>query len=369
MPRTDGRLRPSPLPDAPTVLALDLGGTRTRAAAIAPDGSVSDRVEIATPLSDGPHGLVAACAALLEEVRDGLGPGRAQALEAVGISAPGPLDPMRGILIEPPNLGGRDFHHLAVAEPISAALRLPAFLERDTHVAALAEAAFGAARGLSDFIYITVSTGLGGGVVIGGRLLVGPGGVAGEIGHLTVSIDGPPCGCGYLGHVEGVSSGSAIARAGAEAAERGDSPALAEVARRIAPASLEALHVSEAADRGDAAAVEIMDRARRAFAALVVGLVNVFNPQRIIVGGGVAGGQGERLLGPARDAVSRFAFRVPAARVEIVLAELGDDVGLCGAIPLIESRRPQSASVEPASAVRTGRGGGGTASATLVATS
>lgn len=315
------------------MLALDLGASRIRAAVVTVDGTIVARREGRTPGADGPDAVVAACIEHLRAVRDEVGP-LGERLSGIGLSAPGPVDPRAGTLVEPPNIGP-GFRDVPFAAPIGAALALPAALERDTHVAALAELTFGAARGCTDFLYLTVSTGFGGAIVVGGRLYGGPDGVAGELGHLPVELDGPPCGCGGRGHIEAICSGSGIARFGTEAARAGRSPAL--VARRLvmAPAPLEGRDVAEAADAGDSEAGAIMDRARRAFAALTVGLVNAFAPERIVVGGSMAEAQGDRLLEPARAAVLATAFRIPRDRVRIVAAALGDDVGLVGAVPLL----------------------------------
>jgi glucokinase len=268
----------------------------------------------------------------------------ARLLGGIGLSAPGPVDPRSGTLVEPPNIGP-GFRDVPFAAPISAALALPAVLERDTHVAALAELTFGAARGARDFLYLTVSTGFGGAIVVGGRLYGGPDGVAGELGHLPVELDGPPCACGARGHIEAICSGSGIARLATEAALAGRSPALAEILAARRPGTLEGRDVAAAADAGDAEAIAILERARRAFAAVMVGLVNVFAPERIVVGGSLAEAQGERLLGPARDAIRDTAFRIPRDRVQVVRATLGDDVGLVGAAPLLALPRSAGGAV------------------------
>jgi glucokinase len=326
-----------------SALALDLGASRIRAGVVDRSGRVVARAEARTPVEAGPQGVVAASVSMLRRVRDAApGPVR-DAIAGVGIAAPGPLDPARGTLVEPPNLP-RSFAGAALAGPIGAALGLVAALERDTHVAALAEWEFGAARGLTDFLYLTVSTGIGGAIVSGGRLLGGPDGVAGELGHLLVEIDGPPCGCGGRGHLEGIASGSGIARTAASAiaagaANRADG--LAALAARRGR-GLDARDVADAEEAGDADAARIMERARRAFAESCVSLVDVFNPQRIVVGGSVARNQGERWLAPARERVGAIAFSVPRARVEFVPAELGDDVGLVGAIPLLRRTMTES---------------------------
>jgi glucokinase len=302
------------------ILALDLGGTQLRAALVQRDGTLVARRSERTPREAEP--MIAAASRALELARAEAKRRGSAEPSAIGISAPGPLDPINGVLIDPPNLD-RKLWGFPLARALSDALELPAYLERDTHVAALGEGEFGAARGFADYVYLTVSTGIGGAVVSGGRLMRGPDGLAGELGHISVDMDGPVCGCGARGHLEATSSGTGIART---ARERGIG--------EITAAQIAALEKS-----GDSIAAEIMQYARRAFAHAVVSIVDVFNPDRVVVGGGIAMGQGDRLLGPARDAVAQFAFRRQAARVRIVPAQLGDDVGLIGALSLVSLAR------------------------------
>jgi glucokinase len=302
-----------PWPSRP-VLALDLGGTQLRTALVMGDGRLLGRKTQPTPRADA-ETLVAACAS---QMRATLAAAEESAPMAIAISAPGPLDPFAGVFLDPPNLD-RSLRGFPFAARLGEELGLPAVMERDTQVAVLAEGEFGAARGMTDYVYVTVSTGIGGGVVSGGRLLRGANGLANELGHLTIDINGPICGCGATGHLEGIASGTGIARAAREAG-MGDIGA-SEVAARE--------------DRGDPSAALIMDLARQAFAAAVVSIVDVFNPQRIIVGGGIAIGQGDRLLEPARQAVAKYAFKRQAEGVEVVPSILGDNVGLVGALPLV----------------------------------
>ncbi|HWH24887.1 MAG TPA: ROK family protein, partial [Candidatus Limnocylindria bacterium] len=182
-------------------LALDFGGTSMRAALVLPDGSLHGRRRADTPRSDA-AAFAEACRELLSRTLDGA----AESPVALAISAPGPLDPRAGVLVDPPNLP-QGLWNYPIAETLGAAVSLPAHLERDTLVAALGEGAFGAARGVADYVYLTVSTGLGGAVVSDGRLLRGADGAAGELGHLLIDIDGPACGCGARGHLEAYASG------------------------------------------------------------------------------------------------------------------------------------------------------------------
>jgi glucokinase len=329
------------------VLALDLGGTQIRAAVIEPNGSRLARVALETPSEEGPKAVVQACVAALERARSEAPAAIRAALAGIGLSSPGPVDPRAGVIVEPPNLGPR-FRDVPLADVVEEALRLPTFIDRDTNVAALGEAAFGAGRGYADFLYITVSTGVGGAIVTDGRLFHGPDGMAGELGHLPVDMDGPMCGCGGQGHLEAVASGRALAREARRAARVGESLFLAARAGIVGSDELSAKDVAAGEDAGDAVCAAIMDRARRAVAAACVGFVNVFNPHRIIVGGSIAEHQGDRLLGPARDAVARHGFRRQASRVTIVPPELGPDVSLAGAHPLVMARLGDPAWRRPA---------------------
>lgn len=319
------------------VLALDLGGTQIRAATVDGRGEVRHARRSRTPVEDGRAAIVAACIAAVQRVRadHDADPGAAP-LDGIGISAPGPVDPRAGVTLDPPNLGPT-FRDTPLAALVGEALELPTFLDRDTQVAALAERRFGAAAGCDDFLYVTVSTGIGGAIVTGGRLVRGPDGTAGELGHLLVDLHGPPCGCGMPGHLEGIASGSGIARAARAAAERGESELLGELVLAHGPA-FGAREVVQAEEAGDPVAARIMAYARDAFAASCVSLADVFNPSLVVVGGSLAVGQGERLLGPARAAIALGAFRRQAERVRIVPAALGDDVGLVGALVLVGER-------------------------------
>lgn len=261
------------------------------------------------------------------------------------------MDPAAGVLVDPPNLGPA-FHDVPLGPRAAEALALPAVLDRDTVVAALAEWTFGAARGCSDFLYVTVSTGIGGAVVSDGRLLRGPDGTAGELGHVTVDADGPLCGCGGIGHLEAVASGRALARDAAAAAASGRSPTL--VARAAAlpdgPAGLTARDVTAAEAAGDAIAHELMENVRLTFGRAAVSWVDLFNPERLVIGGSIAEAEGDRLLGPASQAIEREAFRAPARRARVIAASLGPDVSLVGALPLVTSRLNEAATetVHPA---------------------
>ena len=313
--------------DSPTgVLALDFGGTQIRTAVVLADGTLVGRRASRTPRDA--QEIVDRCATQLRESLDeAAGGSAALAPTELAISAPGPLDPYRGVILTPPNLD-RSLWDYPFAKAVGDRIGLPAVMERDTQVAVLAEGQFGAARGYDDYIYMTVSTGIGGGIVTDGRLVRGADGMAGELGHVTVDMNGPLCGCGMPGHLEAFSSGTGIAKRAAEAG-----------LKRPDGLPIEAVDVARLEQAGDPEAARIMNDARRAFAAAVVSIADVFNPSRLVVGGGIAIGQGDRLLEPARDALKRSGYSHQARRLEIVPAQLGDDVGLVGGLSLVSLAR------------------------------
>ena len=222
---------------------------------------------------------------------------------------------------------------MPLADDVEAALGLPTFLDRDTNVAALGEAAYGAGRGQYDFIYVTVSTGIGGSIVTDGRLFHGPDGMAGELGHVPVELDSPICGCGGRaprGHR--IRHGP---RQGArEAVAAGASPFLA-TRGEVGLAELSARDVAEGEEVGDATCSVLMGRAVEQSRRRCVGFVNAFNPHRIIIGGAIAEAQGERLLGLTQDTIARECFSRLAAAVRVVPPELGEDVSSQARSPLL----------------------------------
>jgi glucokinase len=323
-----------PAPFGPVVLGLDLGATQVRAAAILPTGERLGRRAVTTPRESGAEAIYRACADLLNGIVADLPDSVRRRLMAIGISSMGPVDPRRGLVVDPPNVPA--LHDAPLAAEMSARVGLPAYLERDTNVAALAEHSFGAARDCSNFLYITVSSGLGGAIFHDGRLFLGPDGTAGELGHVAlIPSAGPLCGCGGVGHLEGIASGSGLARQGQDEVAAGRSAFLAE---RAATAALTGKDVAEGEVAGDQACIALMERARDAFAIACVGWVNAFNPELIVVGGTVAERQGPRWLETARTAVQSTALVPAAKRCRILPAELGADVGLAGAWPLVMDR-------------------------------
>lgn len=315
------------------VLAIDLGGTQIRAALITPDRHVQVRRAVPTHDEEGVEAVIARmCDAATGVQADGRDAGLPPPI-GVGISAPGPLDPWRGVAVAPPNLSG--WHDVPLAARVSAALDLPVFVERDTNVALAAEWRYGAAFGVRNAVYITVSTGVGGAAIVDGRPLIGADGMAGEMGHLMVDLEGPACGCGGAGHVEAIASGTAIARDARALLAIGAAPGLAPLVSAGEPVDAEL--VARAADDGDVACAAIMARARAAIGALCSSAVNLLNPEVIVIGGSIAEHR-PRFFHEVRAAIDRHAFAVPAARVRVERARLGGDVSLIGSLPIVNAR-------------------------------
>jgi len=320
------------LADRP-VLAIDLGGTQIRAALITPDRVVHARRAVLTSDEEGVEAVVSRICGVAAEVRDAARADGMPEPAAIGISAPGPLDPWRGVVVAPPNLAG--WRDVPLADQVAEAHRLPTYLERDTNVAVLAEWQHGAAQGTQTAIYITVSTGIGGGFIIDGRPLIGADGAAGEVGHIVVDLEGPRCGCGRIGHVEAIASGTSLARDAR--ALIGASPA-GHVAKLAASGSaVDAQLLARAADEGDEAAAGILAHAWTALGAVCASLVNVLNPDVIVIGGSIAEHR-PALFAAVRHEIERLAFEIPASRVRVEPARLKDDVSLIGLTAIVADR-------------------------------
>jgi glucokinase len=305
-------------------VGIDLGGTKILAVAARRDGKVLGRCRLPTPA--GREAVVAAMADAARRALRAAGCGDA-AVAGVGIGAPGPMDPVTGTLLQPPNLPGCENLPLG---PIFADLFPGAVVqvENDANAAALGEHRFGAGRGVADLCYVTISTGVGGGIVSGGRLVRGAAGTAGEIGHTVLDPAGPACHCGLRGCWEALASGTAIARAAAEALARGEGEG---IRRAAAGADPDARAVDAAAAAGDRAALRIVAEAVRYNGIGFCNLIQTLSPARIVVGGGVSHAW-DRYIAPAAAWALAHAFARAAERCAIVPAALGDDVGALGAV-------------------------------------
>ncbi len=314
-------------------IGIDLGGTKIGTGLVRSDGKIIARDYQLTRAAEGERAVVGRMLDGARRVMAQAGVDGTQ-VAAVGIGAPGPLDIRAGVVVAPPNLPG--WERVPLKRLIEDELGISAFLENDANAAALGEHRFGAGRGAMHMIYVTASTGIGGGLILDGKLYHGASGGAGEIGHMTIMPNGPRCGCGNHGCLEALASGTAIARVARERVARGDPTLIADLAAGD-PEIITAKLVAEAADQGDEVAEEILAQAMNYLGIGMANLVNLFNPQVIVIGGGLTN-IGERLFGPVRQVIDRRAFRAAAQAVRIAPAELGDNAGVLGAAAVAQSR-------------------------------
>jgi len=304
--------------DPPEVVGVDVGGTKIAALRMTPDGQVLERAERSTPADDA-QGILTS---LIEAAAVVRGP----AVVAIGIGAPG-LVTAHGVLRYGPNMALRE---VSLNDRVGSALGLPCATENDATAATWAEFAIGAGRHATHMLLVTVGTGIGGGIVVDGRIMRGAHGFAGEIGHVIVEPGGPRCGCGNRGCWEAVASGTAISRAAIEAVRAHPGSLLHEIAGGD-PDRADGPAVTEAARRGDTVAINILTEVGSRLGQGIAGLANVLDPELVVVGGGAAEA-GDLLLGPARVAF-RDALEAPDHRPEVPLvpAALGNDAGAVGA--------------------------------------
>jgi glucokinase len=308
------------------LIGIDLGGTKINTALVNNAGKILTHDYRKTQASEGPDAVIGRMLNAAREVMAEANVEPSQVM-AVGIGAPGPLDAEAGVVVSPPNLPGWD--HVPLRQSISDALALPAFLEKDANAAAMGEHLFGAGQGAQHMIYVTVSTGIGSGLILSGKLYRGTTSMAGEIGHTTIVPDGPQCSCGNYGCLEALASGTAVARRARERVDKGTSTLIADLAEGD-PEHITAKVVAQAADQGDAEAQRIIAEAMDYLGIGMANLVNLFNPQIIIIGGGLAN-IGDALFEPVRRVITQRAFRAAAETVRVVPAELGSNVGVLGA--------------------------------------
>src|SRR3989449_2738605 len=306
-------------------IGVDAGGTKVEALLVdvVGGGRILDRRLAQTPATDAEattRTIVALARELMGERND---------VAALGVGAAGMVD-RSGVMRFAPNVAWRE---VPLAEKIRSGVGLPTLVDNDANVAAWGEFRFGAGRGSADMLLVTVGTGIGGGIVAGGKLFRGGHGFAGEIGHIIVEPNGPLCGCGNLGCWEQVASGRAIGRLGREAAQEHPESLIVELSGGEASA-VTGLAVTAAAMKGDPVAVRILAEVGRRLGEGIAGLVNILDPDMVVVGGGVIEA-GELILEPARRAFLD-SVEAPEHRPEVplVAAMMGNDAGAVGAADL-----------------------------------
>lgn len=311
-------------------IGVDLGGTKIFAALITRKGKLLAETKQPTGAQDGPTKVIERIAESVEtvlQVADVSGSN----VQAIGIGAPGPLNPETGIILDAPNLPG--WQNVPLADILRERTGLPTYIENDVNAGTYGEFRLGAGRGKKDVVGIFVGTGIGGGLIVNGKLRSGYRHVAAELGHVVLMVDGPYCGCGKRGCLEALASRTAIERDidAAIAAGRKSlfSELLAEKGRMTSSV------LASAYTQGDALAIEIMQKVQYYLGVYVGSVVNFFDPEVIILGGGVIEAMGESYLAPIRDVARQyFIAKQDAGKIEIVSAKLGDYAGVLGAAML-----------------------------------
>ncbi len=306
-------------------VAVDLGGTQIRAARYTADGVQEARVAMATGASDGVEFVMRRVKSAVRQVWP-----MDEKVSAIGIGAPGPVDFHQGILRFAPNLPG--WENVPLRDELLDTFDIPVFLGNDADVAGLGEHRFGAGQGVSDMIYMTISTGVGGGMIFDNRLFTGGQGLGGEIGHMAVDPHGPRCNCGNIGCLEVMASGTAIARRARQRLEAGEPSMLREMVVGDLD-RITAKEVNEAGAAGDDLALALFEEAGVYLGSAIVSLMYMLNPALFVLGGGVTHA-GDLIFDPIRRIVKERAPEVYQERTKIVKAELGQDVGLWGALAL-----------------------------------
>ncbi len=311
-------------------LTADIGGTQIRAALCDASGRIHHRAHTLTYAREGRDAVIRRIQETLTQALGGL---PLHQVRGIGVVAPGPLDPQTGVIVFAPNLPG--WENVPLRQILRDYFGLPVSVGNDANLAALGEHRFGAGRGVQNLIYITVSTGIGGGVIADGRMLLGARGFAAEVGHHTIEADGRQCNCGNIGCLETLASGPAIARMAREAIAEGAASLLREMVNGQLDQITSRL-VYEAALQNDALAIETLRRAGRYLGIGIVNLLHLFNPEMIIIGGSVAKA-GDFLFVPMWEVIRARSHPIYWEQLRIVPPELGDDVGLLGALALVLS--------------------------------
>jgi glucokinase len=313
----------------PPVLAVDIGGTKIIIATISNNGSILAQDRCPTLADEGARAVVDRLFSAIDRLLDknNLEPSQ---LSGISMAVAGAIDSGRGLITVSPNLPG--WRDVPLGDMARERYHVEAFLVNDASAAALGEHRFGAGKGVSNLILLTLGTGIGGGIIINNEMYDGTGGSAGEIGHMVIDVNGPECACGNRGCLEALASGTAIARDAIKRIRQGEKSALVDmVGGKIE--SITTDKIGDAAQNGDLLALDVLSRAGKYLGVGMANLVNIFNPDMIILGGGMAK-MGDLFLDPAKRVVAEKAFPISAQAVRIVTAQLGDEAGVYGAAAL-----------------------------------
>ncbi|MBF0216280.1 MAG: ROK family protein [Candidatus Omnitrophica bacterium] len=316
------------------IIGVDVGGTKTASGVITGNGHLVGKIVLPTCARRGRDVSVKQVLSSVSAVLERTGIGKKD-LKGIGVCAPGPLDPKRGIVHNPPNLPGWD--NVPLPAIIEKKFGVRTELENDANAAGMAEMIWGAARGYKNVFYVTVSTGIGTGIIIGGRIYHGKNGMAGEGGHCTINYDdtGGPCGCGNIGCVESMASGPATSRRLIKKMKK--SGGKKSILYRLSGGDLGAITmrtIADAARQKDKLAMDTIKEQGRILGIWLGGMINVLDPGIIVIGGGVSS-IGKLIFDEIRKTAYKSTVNVFAAKTPIVPAKLKSDVGIYGAASIV----------------------------------
>lgn len=315
-----------PLAGAGHVGAIDLGGTKILASIFAPDGSIVSRSKKMTRAQHGPDVVVERMAEAMREAAAEAGID-AKEIAAVGVGAPGPVDTKAGVVRQAPNLGWENY---PLRDELARHLNCGVALGNDVNVAVLAEYAAGAGRGARHVVGIWPGTGVGGGMILDGRMYDGAWDLAGEVGHITIKAGGPRCGCGGRGHLEALCSRTAIVKAIAKAEKRGAKTDLSKVTGKPILETTSG-DLARALARGDKVVEKVLNRTAKYLALGVASVANLLNPELVVLGGGVVEALGDPFVEQVTKLVRKQPLKSVTSDLRIVPSQLGDDAGITGA--------------------------------------
>ena len=304
--------------DKKYVVAVDLGGTKIYTALVNLEGDIIKEKVVKTEAEKGPEVVMDNIKSTIDFVIDGVD---INEIKSIGIGSPGPLDVKKGMILETPNLPMKNYN---LVQKIKDKYNLPTYLDNDANAATLAEFMFGAGKGTENMVFVTVSTGIGGGAIINGKIYRGSTSNAAELGHMTVKADGPRCGCGNRGCAEALSSGTAIMKRAKEALSTHVKTELKKYEE------VTAKEVFIEAKNGDIVANDILTEALTYLGVFVANVANSFDPDMIVLGGGVING-GDIVLETVKKEFSKRALPIIASNCKIVKAELEGKAGVLGA--------------------------------------
>lgn len=312
------------------LIGVDLGGTSLLAVVTTPKGKILGRKKVKTRPEEGANAVLGRLVETINAAADDAGI-KLRDARAVGVGFPGPVDPQTGIVFHAPNLGPT-WNNLPLADYLTEHLGLPTYLGNDVNVGAVGEHALGAGRGVRNMVSLFVGTGIGGGLILDGKLYLGARNTAGEPGHMVILADGPLCGCGKRGCAEALASRTAIERDIRAGLQAGRESLLPQIWAEMGRDDLSSSVLAAALERGDPLVSEVMRSAQYYMGLLVANIVNLIEPEVIVFGGGLVEQLGDRYLDPVRETAEQYYLnQQDKEKIRIVAGMLKDYAGALGA--------------------------------------